>query len=319
MYNPSTRLLTILEILQARGQVTAAQLAEVLEVSQRTVQRYICMLQDMHIPIETTRGAGGGYSLGRGFRMPPLMLTNEEAGAVLLGLQQVQRLTALGFGVPAETARAKIERVLPGDTLAATRAGFNHLYYRSGERFDYGRWSDIIATLREAAPRQRSVVIKYDKSGRETARQVDPYAVIGDWGFWYLVGYCHLRGEVRTFRVDRIKEVSYTEQHYQMPQDFNLHEYWEKPWGELIEEAPVTLLAGPDVSKELESQIKSLILGKKSRLDGSREILVQGTVQTFLLHLLIEFSPGVTVLGPPEVCGQVEAKLRALLEAAVSR
>lgn len=313
MYNPSTRLLTILEILQARGQVTAAQLAEILEVSHRTVQRYICMLQDMHIPIQATRGVGGGYCLGRGFRMPPLMLTNEEAGAVLLGLQQVQRLTALGFQLPAETARAKLERVLPGDILAATRAGFNHLHYRSGERFDYGRWSKTITDLREAADRKRSVLIKYSRKDQVTAREVDPYVVVGDWGLWYLVGYCHLRREARTFRIDRIKEVSWTDNYYQLSQDFNLNEYWKQPWSELVEAEPVSLLVGPDVFRVLESQIRSLILEETSRPDGSREIVVHGVVQSFLLHLLVEFGPGVSVLGSPEVCRSITAKLEKLL------
>jgi predicted DNA-binding transcriptional regulator YafY len=113
MYHPTTRVLTVLELLQARGNMGGAELAARMEVDGRTVRRYIMMLQDMGIPIEATRGPGGGYQLRPGFKMPPLMLTDDEALAIVLSLIAARRQ-----GIPAamhtiEGALAKIERVLP--------------------------------------------------------------------------------------------------------------------------------------------------------------------------------------------------------------
>src|SRR5215831_19715981 len=112
-YSPVTRLLTILDLLQSRPGVTAAQLAERLEVEARSVRRYITMLQDMGIPVETVRGRYGGYRLRPGFKLPPLMWTEDEALAVTLGLRAAQQL-GLSQTVPTvESALAKVERVLP--------------------------------------------------------------------------------------------------------------------------------------------------------------------------------------------------------------
>src|SRR5215831_1348334 len=113
MYSPATRLLTVLELLQARPGMTAAQLAERLEVNGRSARRYITMLQGLGIPVEAERGRYGGYRLRPGFKLPPLMWTEEEALAVTLGLRAAQQL-GLSQTVPTvESALAKVERVLP--------------------------------------------------------------------------------------------------------------------------------------------------------------------------------------------------------------
>ncbi|HEU5458423.1 MAG TPA: HTH domain-containing protein [Terracidiphilus sp.] len=91
MYDPIMRALTVLEILQARDHVTGSELAERLEVDLRTVQRYIVRLKDLKIPVESSRGVGGAYRLKPGYRLPPLLLTNEEAFALSLGLRALRR------------------------------------------------------------------------------------------------------------------------------------------------------------------------------------------------------------------------------------
>ena len=113
MYHPTTRVLTVLELLQAHRQMSGPRLAERLEVDVRSVRRYITMLQDLGIPIEAERGRYGNYRLMRGFKLPPLMLTEDEALALTLGLLVAKRL-GLTIAAPAvEGALAKIDRVLP--------------------------------------------------------------------------------------------------------------------------------------------------------------------------------------------------------------
>src|SRR3954447_18352332 len=102
MYDPIMRVLTMLEILQARDHVSGAELAERLEVNIRTVQRYIVRLQDLSIPVESVRGVGGFYRLRPGFRLPPLMFTDEEAFALSLGLRALRQLGLSAFAPAAE-------------------------------------------------------------------------------------------------------------------------------------------------------------------------------------------------------------------------
>jgi predicted DNA-binding transcriptional regulator YafY len=113
MYDPIMRVLTVLEILQAREHVSGAELAKRLEVNPRTVQRYIARLQDLCIPVESTRGVGGAYRLKPGFRLPPMMFTDEEAFALMLGLHALRHLGLVAFAPATEGAAAKFGRVLP--------------------------------------------------------------------------------------------------------------------------------------------------------------------------------------------------------------
>src|SRR5215471_1763266 len=113
MYDPVMRVLTVLEILQAREHVSGAELAQRLEVNLRTVQRYIARLQDLCIPVESTRGVGGSYRLKPGFRLPPMMFTDEEAFALTLGLRALRHLGLAAFAPATEGAAAKLGRVLP--------------------------------------------------------------------------------------------------------------------------------------------------------------------------------------------------------------
>ncbi|HEU5089089.1 MAG TPA: HTH domain-containing protein, partial [Roseiflexaceae bacterium] len=113
MYHPTTRLLTILELLQTYATMSGAALARRLEVEPRSVRRYITMLQDMGIPIEAVRGPGGGYQLRPGFKLPPLLFSEEEATAIVLGLLSASWLALGQPSVAVEGALAKVMRVLP--------------------------------------------------------------------------------------------------------------------------------------------------------------------------------------------------------------
>lgn len=122
MYHPTTRVLTVLELLQARGRLSGPELAERLEVDLRTVRRYVTMLQDLGIPVEAERGRHGGYRLRPGFRLPPLLFTDDEALAVMLGLLVARRLGLIADASTVEGALAKVERALPPDVRGRVSA-----------------------------------------------------------------------------------------------------------------------------------------------------------------------------------------------------
>ena len=119
MYSPTTRLLTVLELLQSYQQMSGAELARRLEVDVRTVRRYIVMLQDMGIPIEAERGAHGSYQLRRGYKLPPLMFTDDEAVSLTLGLLAIREFRFPVNVEAIEGALAKTERVMSSPDFAS--------------------------------------------------------------------------------------------------------------------------------------------------------------------------------------------------------
>lgn len=221
MYHPTTRVLTVLELLQARGRLSGPELAERLEVDLRTVRRYVTMLQDLGIPVEGERGRYGGYRLRPGYKLPPLMFTDDEALAVTLGLIATRRLGLAATAPAAEGALAKVERVLPPalrDRIAAVQ---ETLVTDLPPPLEVPS-SAVVVALGEAAQRCRRVWLRYaDGRGIETEREFDPYGLVYVAGRWYAAGHCHLRQDMRVFRLDRIGAVEPRERAFSRPPDFD--------------------------------------------------------------------------------------------------
>ncbi|MDQ2906009.1 MAG: YafY family protein [Ktedonobacteraceae bacterium] len=225
MYFPTTRVLTVLELLQSRQQISGPELAERLEVNTRTVRRYITMLQDLGIPVEAERGRHGAYRLRPGFKLPPLMFTEDEALALTLGLLVARKLD-LTVAVPAvEGALAKIERVLPTALRERVQAVQETLaldFPHTGKTPP----AEVVVTLSEAAQQGRRAWLHYQSwSGEVTERAVDLYGLVYRSGFWYAVGFCHLREGIRVFRLDRLLHVEKRPQVYTRPTDFDCLAY----------------------------------------------------------------------------------------------
>jgi predicted DNA-binding transcriptional regulator YafY len=220
MYHPTTRLLTVLELLQSHAQMSSGELAARLEVDARTVRRYILMLQDLGIPIEAEMGRHGGYSLRPGFKLPPLMFSNEEALALILGLLVARNLGLAGATWPIEGALAKLQRVLPDALHEQTEAMQSALVFNL-EPLNQRIASSLLIALGGAVYAARRITIVYQSDGEQTRRSVDPYGVIFHDGVWYLVGYCHLRLAIRIFRLDRIAGMELESASFAPPANFD--------------------------------------------------------------------------------------------------
>lgn len=224
MYNPTTRLLTILELLQSRGSITGPELARRLEVKDRSIRRYITMLRDMGIPIDAERGREGAYMLRPGYRLPPLMFNDDEMLAVFLGLM-IGRKLAVVESAGIESAMAKIERVLPLELRQRIWALQSVLTVDLKARVDAPAGA-VVAVLGMASHRQSRVYLEYrTPRGEETKREFDPYGVVYHAGLWYTVGYCHMRRDVRVFRLDRIQAIALREESFERPDDFDVLAY----------------------------------------------------------------------------------------------
>jgi len=225
MYFPTTRVLTVLELLQSHQQLSGPEIAERLEVNTRTVRRYVTMLQDLGIPVEAERGRHGAYRLRPGFKLPPLMFTEEEALALTLGLLAARKL-GLAVAAPAvEGALAKIERVFPATLRERVQAVQGTLVF-DFTRPEVAPTSEVVGTLCAAVQQERRVMLRYKSWQAEvTERAVDLYGLVYRAGFWYAVGYCHLREGLRVFRLDRVVRAEMGSGTYTRPTDFDCLEY----------------------------------------------------------------------------------------------
>src|SRR6266540_2525172 len=227
MSNTATRLITLIFLLQNHPNQKASQLAEKLSVSLRTVHRYFEMLDEMGIPVYAERGPYGGFSLVRGYKIPPLIFSLEEAVAVYLGTSLVGEMWGGLYREAAQGAMAKLENVLPNEQRGEINWARRSLIATGLHRADLNAFLPILEDLRRAIHEHCRVSAVYQgaASTRATKRKIDPYALVFRAGLWYLVGYCYLREAPRTFRVDRIQKLSITSQSFQMPEDFDIHKY----------------------------------------------------------------------------------------------
>ncbi|OOC05458.1 transcriptional regulator [Amycolatopsis azurea DSM 43854] len=213
----------MLEILQSGGTRTVAELARRLDVDERTVRRYAEHLLDLDIPIRSVRGRYGGYRLAPGYRMPPLMLTDEEALAVLLGLVAGRRAGLITTAVAAaESAVAKVRRVLPEALGRRLDALLETADFTAPARRTLSAEAEVLLTVAEAARDRRPVGIAYLAGhGSASKRVVHPYGVVAHSGRWYLTGFDSASGEVRTFRVDRISSAEARAGTFEPPDGFD--------------------------------------------------------------------------------------------------
>lgn len=224
MPHPTTRTLALLELLQARPGLTGAEIARRLEIDERTVRRYASRLVELGIPVVASRGRYGGYRLLPGFRLPPLMLDDDEATAVVLGLIAGRSLglATTTTGVAAESALAKLQRVLPASLRERVAAVESSLGLTLPPRGGRAPETAIVLSLAAAAHQRRRVRIRYGSyRGDASERSLDPYGLVVHGGGWYVTGHDHLRGEVRTFRLDRIIGASLTDERFSPPDDFD--------------------------------------------------------------------------------------------------
>ena len=228
MYDPIMRVLTVLEILQARDHVTGSELAERLEVNLRTVQRYIVRLKDLSIPIESARGVGGSYRLRPGFRLPPLLFTDEEAFALSLGLRALRQLGLSAFAPATEGALAKLGRVLPEALRDSIETVEDVIAIEPGP-WVVSTSSESLICVATAIRASRRVRFLYrSHSNASSRREIKPYAVLHADGRWYLIGYCLARKALRTFRLDRVSGLEVRAATFKRPANFDPRTYMQQ-------------------------------------------------------------------------------------------
>jgi predicted DNA-binding transcriptional regulator YafY len=313
---PTTRVLTLLELLQANPRLGGTELAERLGVDPRTVRRDVARLQELGIPVVAERGRYGGYRLLPGYKLPPLMLTDDEATAVVLGLLAGRRL-GLATSTPgaADSALAKLTRVLPAALRERTEAVQATLDFTLPARPGQAPATATVLVLAEATRRRRRVHVRYRSfKGRDSERDLDPYALVFHAGRWYVTGLDHASGEVRTFRLDRILAAEPGTAGFDVPDQFDPVEQVadalaRAPWtwdvqvllAVPIEEARRRLPPGVATLAEADGGV--LLRARAERLDG-------------MARMLAGLGWPFTIVTPDELRAEVLALARRLSEQA---
>lgn len=310
------RLLALLETLQAQPSVTGPALAARLGVDVRTVRRDIVALHDLGIPVEAERGRHGGYRLRPGYKLPPLMLTDDEAVAVALGLIAGDQL-GLATEVPATaSALAKIQRVLPA-SLATRLDSLREALGLTLSRRDPGTRpaSAVLLALGEAARHRRRVRLAYRSwRGSVSERDLDPYGVVFHAGRWYAAGHDHQSGEVRTFRLDRIAAVEQTRQTFVPPEGFDAVAHVTGslaavPYAWQVDVVLETSFT--EASRRLPPTVASL-----TETDGGVLLSARAEDLAGMAALLAGLGWAFTIVRPPELRAAVAAHGQRLLDLA---
>jgi predicted DNA-binding transcriptional regulator YafY len=200
------RLLRLLGLLEGRVDWTAGELGRRLEVTPRTIRRDITRLRDLGYPVEAVAGPGGGYRLGTGGKLPPLLLDDEEAVAVALGLRLAATSIVGGLEESSLSALSKLEHVLPGrlrDRLEDISEATVSVPGARASRID----PKALAVISAATRRRERVRFSYvDGQGRPSERHVEPLRLVHTGRRWYLAAFDMDRDDWRTFRLDRVSK-----------------------------------------------------------------------------------------------------------------
>ncbi|WP_449062059.1 helix-turn-helix transcriptional regulator [Planomonospora algeriensis] len=212
MITTSARLLRLVSLLSARPSWTCRELAERMAVTERTVRRDVARLRELGYCVESDPGPWGGYRLGGGTRVPPLILDDEEALAVAVALREAALSGVLGSDQAAVSALLKLRQVLPpriADRLGEMDATFVHTPRPEGRQISPGGLLELAAACRRG---ERARLSYRDHAGKASVRDVDPYRLVHTGLRWYFVARDVARDEWRTFRADRVVHVQPTGQ-----------------------------------------------------------------------------------------------------------
>lgn len=244
--SPLSRALLLLELVQNSPGITADQLGERLKVSERAARRYVAILREAGVPIESLRGPYGGYRVGRGLRLPPLMFSATEALGLVMAVLDGHHPVS-DAGNPVGSAVRKIIRALP-QPVAAPAETVRRLITTAPDRAAVRPDLETTAELVRACEARHRILLEYGDPPKTWQTRVDPWAVVVRHGRWYLLCWSHDAGAVRTLRVDRVGTITPLSESFSPPDDLDpvqtLEDHLHQGWSYRVE---VIIDAGLDV------------------------------------------------------------------------
>ena len=289
----ATRLVSLLLLLQLRGQLTAAELAAHFEVSIRTIHRDVESLGAAGVPVEALRGPAGGYRLAGGYRTKLTGLTGAEAEALFVAPAPAAELGLCGV---LANARLKVLAALPAELQE--RASRAERYFHLDAR-GWFRAEDTVPhlpTIAAATWRELRLSARYREGSRIVRRTLDPLGLVLKGGAWYLVA--HRSAGMRVYRVSRFVSVRVREDRFERPDDFELAAYWEE-WSRTFE------ASRPRVEVKLRASELALrhLPRDLQRGDGVFTVGFENLEEAF--RELLKFGPDAEVIEPAELRARI--------------
>lgn len=302
-------------ILSHRGKVNASELSELLEISKKSVYRIIDDLSVAGLPVYSIPGRDGGYSLldSSDFFTG---VTNEELAAIFFAGEILAKQDGFPYEAQVRSGLAKVEKAMRSKSQHEAVASYRQRLYYCKESFLLANLRRIVlATVNEALLNNEIIRIQYFTMSRqeEREREVAPYKLVYRNGFWYLIGYCCWREEIKIFRVDRILKSEMTGKHFTYPSDFSLGEYLGSSWG---------IERGDEMRVKVRFFARVALLLKEVNWHPSQnieelengDIIFTATLQgaTEFLQWLLGFGSGAELLEPPELRKRMQEEAAGL-------
>ncbi len=310
--NRTDRLVAMVMFLQGRRVVRAEELARHFEVTVRTIYRDVAALSEAGVPVAGE--AGVGYSLVKGYHLPPVMFTAEEAMALFVGGEMVKKFSDASLAAPMDTALLKIRSVLPRerqdelDRLARATA------IHSRTKLSTGMDQRTILPVQQAIVSRRVLRLRYRAKGREaaTVRDVEPLGIAFSGGAWYLVAWCRLRQALRHFKLERLLDLEVLPERFEPRPDFSLTEHLRREL-ESDERLPARVWFATQALDRARREVSSEFVSE-TRTDGGVEVEMTTFCYQWLARWLLSFGAEAEAISPPELRERVAAEVAALSE-----
>src|SRR5579859_6401324 len=312
--------MSVLLLLQARGQVTERELAEQLEVSQRTIHRDLEALSAARIPVFAIRGAQGGWQLEKGWRTQVPSLDEGELRALLMA--QPRTLGNPRLAAAAQSALNKLMAAMPEPMKAQAAHMQQRLHVDPTGWRDTGEDISMLSVVQEAVARDRKLTFEYTKAdGEESSRTVDPLGLVSKGLSWYMVA--RTAKGMRTFRVSRMRKVTVLPVQFERPARFDLTEHWKAATAELDRKRAgfkTVLSVRKDMVRRLEAWcVTRAAKGEWARKSGTGRVALEvdfddeGMARFFVLGM----GAAVRVLEPEGLRGWVSLETRQVIDSMV--
>ena len=310
--NRTDRLLAIVLELQGRGRQRAEDLAATFETSKRTIYRDIQALGEAGVPLISVPGRG--YSLMKGYFLPPLSFSTDEATMLLLGSDFMAQNFDAQYRAAAQSASRKIEGVLPEKLRDEVHYLQNSIRFVSGGTTADATEAEMIQQLRRAIIERATVRFCYHtrhaQQGRTTqqTRAADPYGLVHFSNAWHMIAYCHLRQDVRNFRLDRIENLELLPQTFQRPPDFKLQDLKRTSSERFL----VRALFDKEVARWVRESRSYYAVTEEENATGLL-VTLQVHQESEILQWLLSWGAHVHVLEPESLRQKIAQEAEALL------
>ncbi|CAM2973015.1 helix-turn-helix transcriptional regulator [Rariglobus hedericola] len=313
--NRTDRLVGMVMHLQGRRVVRAEELAEHYGISVRTVYRDIAALGEAGVPV--VGEAGVGYSLVKGYHLPPVMLTVEEAGALFTGGELAKKFTDGSLDAAVDGALNKLRAVLPGDRkdhLEHLARGTVIASMPGSPVAGAGGGPPCLAAVQQAVARRRVLALSYRarEKQEDTMREVESLGVVFYGGNWYLVAWCRLRKDLRHFRVDRIQNLELRSETFGTREDFSLSRHIED-YARQGETFPAKIWLAREVQERARAESYATLVAGEER-DGGAEFSILTWSYDWLARWLMSFADKAEALEPVVLRDTVRAHAEAVVK-----